>query len=237
MLYLELTERREVQQIGILLAAIPVLAIFIDFFLSHSLLGHRYRWFVAPGVIVHELSHAAACLLTGAKIGKISVFAKEGGSVEHKKPKVPIIGQIFISIAPLLVGVAALYWLSRFIGFNQIDIRAITPTVEGAKEHLFDLARSIDLADRRSLLLFYLLLSIAVTMNPSVQDLMNIAVSAGLIAAVAYGVYRYTDFRPNFDIFIPEQLYLVLSTVVALLILSLFLSIIIFALSKIVKPV
>ena len=44
-------------------------------------LGKKYRIFLAPGVIVHELSHAVACRLTGAKIKEINFFLWDGGLV------------------------------------------------------------------------------------------------------------------------------------------------------------
>ncbi|MEK9155988.1 MAG: M50 family metallopeptidase [Patescibacteria group bacterium] len=225
------------KEIAILLGAIPVIAIMIDFFLSRSLLGGRYRWFVAPGVILHEMAHTTACLLTGAKLHAVNLFDPKGGSVEHKRPKVPIFGQIIISLAPLVVGVAAIYVLSKFIGFRQVEFDVVNFSYQSILNHIIDLARSLDMESKKTLILVYLLLSITVTMNPSAQDLMNIAFTVGLLGLIGYGLYRYTSIRPDITPYIPDQLALVLSTVVILLILSLGLSIIIFAVSKIIKPI
>ncbi len=45
--------------------------------------GKIYRIFVTPGILVHELSHALACLLMGAKVTDMTIFDKEGGHVTH----------------------------------------------------------------------------------------------------------------------------------------------------------
>lgn len=72
------------------------------------------RIFVTPGIIIHELSHAAACLLMGAKVSEIKFFTETGGHVKHGKPKVPVIGQPIISMAPLF-GIPLFLFLVSFI--------------------------------------------------------------------------------------------------------------------------
>jgi hypothetical protein len=51
-----------------------------------------FRIFIAPGIIVHEYSHALACLLTGTKIVEIKLFKTEGGHVRHEKPPKTLLG-------------------------------------------------------------------------------------------------------------------------------------------------
>ena len=75
-----------------------------------SFVGNRaFRWAMAPGVVVHEFSHAAGCLMTGAKIFRLNLFAPEGGSVSHGKPKLPVIGETIIATMPL-VGCTLALW-------------------------------------------------------------------------------------------------------------------------------
>lgn len=40
-----------------------------------------------PGIIIHELAHAFACLILGVKIKKIKWIGKDGGFVEHLDSK------------------------------------------------------------------------------------------------------------------------------------------------------
>lgn len=76
-------------------------------------LGRRsYLFLTWPGVIVHELSHAVACVVTFTRIHRISLFHPQGqtlGSVEHEQTHNPL-KKIIISIAPLF-GVTAVMWL------------------------------------------------------------------------------------------------------------------------------
>jgi len=78
------------------------------------------RIFVTPGIIIHELSHAVGCLLMGAKIGEIKFFTETGGHVKHGKPKVPVIGQPVISMAPLFGIPLFLFLLAFIFGFFNI---------------------------------------------------------------------------------------------------------------------
>ena len=55
----------------------------------------------APGVIVHECSHILGCLITGATIKKVVFFSEKGGSVTHTSSKIPYLGDVVISTAPL----------------------------------------------------------------------------------------------------------------------------------------
>ena len=54
-----------------------------------------------PGVWVHELAHAAGCMVSGVPIHKMEVHAKSG-VVVHCSPSGS--GAVLISLAPLLVG-------------------------------------------------------------------------------------------------------------------------------------
>ena len=58
---------------------------------------------MAPGVIVHEVSHVVACLLSGATVKEVSLSnAGIAGKVVHTRPIIPVVGQALISLAPLV---------------------------------------------------------------------------------------------------------------------------------------
>jgi hypothetical protein len=219
----------------VLLLCLPIGAVLIYFFLSHSIIGYSYRLFVAPGVIVHELAHAIGCLITGAKVTSLNVFEKEGGRVEHTKSKIPLIGQIIISTAPMVAGVAAIYFLAKFVGFRTIDLIGVPLSLEGVKGAVLHLISSIDIHDRKNWLVLYLLVSLAVTMTPSKQDLKNIVLSIILLSIVVYLTLRFTSVRFHLMEYIPPQLIMVIGTIDLVLILVLAFSIIICVLSKLIK--
>jgi len=221
----------------IMLAFILVVSFLIDYLLSHSFLGKSYRIFAAPGVIVHELAHAALCVVTRAKITKISLFDKEGGSVQHSAPKIPLLGQILISLAPFAFGAAGIYFLSRRLGIGSVDLTAISVSRDGILNYFQNALSNLDLHNIQTWIIIYLVLSIAVTMTPSLQDLRNIFLSIIFIAVVIFLIYHFTSFRFHTAVLIPNQILTLFSTVSLLLILSLFLSIILYILSKIFKPV
>lgn len=76
-------------------------------------LGRRlYLWMMWPGVMVHELSHFIACLVTFTRVYRVRLFQPDGdtlGFVQHAKPRNPI-KNIIIGMAPLF-GVTATIWL------------------------------------------------------------------------------------------------------------------------------
>jgi hypothetical protein len=68
---------------------------------AHTIRGKGFRYFVAPGVITHEFSHAGACLATRTKIHEIALFEPNGGYVTHDRPKRGWVSSI-IGMAPVL---------------------------------------------------------------------------------------------------------------------------------------
>lgn len=109
------------------------------------------RLFLLPGIIIHESAHVIACWLTGTTILNVSFWSEAGGHVIHDRPRYPFISQPIISIAPFILGVAALSLL----------------------------ARSLPPGGWRLLILLALMISIAATLAPSKGDLTNAA--GGLI--------------------------------------------------------
>lgn len=215
----------------ILIAIISLVAFIIDFLLSRTFLGRSYRVFVAPGVILHEVSHAVLCLVTGARITKIAFFDKDGGKVEHGSPKLPFVGQILISMAPFAVGAVAIYFLSRKLGLESIDVADLSHSPGILIGYFKENLARLNLHDIKTWVVLYLVLSIAVTMTPSSVDFKNIGWSLLIILAAIILVYKFTAFRLG-TIPIPEAVIAVMATTFALLILGLFLSIIFYVLTK-----
>lgn len=92
----------------------------LSFYIMHALalVSRKYlllRLILLPGVVVHELAHVAACVLTHTHIEKISFWDEAGGSVVHHVPKLQVVTQPFISLAPLPVGLAMLFFLSPLV--------------------------------------------------------------------------------------------------------------------------
>ncbi len=149
-----------VQLLGLLVAAL-LLSYAANWFLARVFVGRTYRFLIAPGVIIHEYSHALACILTGARIRQVRVFDAAGGAVVHEEPRMAL-GVGIISVAPILGAAIAVYLLALalvpgFVGFGELAI-----------------------SSWQFLLFAYLASAITAAMAPSVQDL-----RAGLAAFVA----------------------------------------------------
>lgn len=211
----------------LLLLAVMILSMIIDFLLSRSFLGPRYRLFLAPGVIIHELSHSFACLITGAKVTELSVFEQEGGHVTHSQPKIPVIGTILISFAPLIFGILLIYILS--LKFGIIDVKLFTTGVsrQAISDANSGIIKNLMSFSLKNWIIFYLTISIAVTMNPSRKDVAN------SIGSFAVALVLFVVISSYFRIFLPvDRLSILLFSVLNVLILILIPSMILFVVSK-----
>ena len=165
---------------------INVVALFISSALCIRLVNKLFpyrivRFVLLPGVIIHELSHAALCYVFKHKIEKISFLNTDYtsttlGFVSHSYNPHSIyqqIGNFFIAIAPIFGGYFFLFiLLGNFTGvdFSFWDIDAF--------------ALYIQLTNWSELTLVgYLLLTISITLCPSSQDFKN-SIFGGVIFSV-----------------------------------------------------
>ncbi len=126
------------------------------------------RLILFPGVVVHELAHVAACIVTGTPIQNISFWTETGGEVVHHKPKYAVVTQPFISFAPFPVGIGLLLLLSHYIRQVEWGIAAV---------------------------ILFLMVSIAATLAPSKTDAIHAIegsiVLIGILIAIAFAVPEY----------------------------------------------
>jgi len=147
----------------------------------------------APGVIVHECSHIFGCLLTGAKVKKVVFFSEKGGSVTYTSSKIPYLGDVVISTAPLLcipLVLAGCTW-----AFSQYLGCVFPPLLMGidSMDALFGLLIGIVGMFTRNLIVrfnpwfllyLYLTLTLVLSLAPSTQDMKNAAVGVGILTLV-----------------------------------------------------
>lgn len=180
----------------------PTLSLFMNLFVGATLLiaacyGLRSIWvkvvspkilgyLIAPAVAVHELSHALACIIFGAKVYSIVLFRTDGsGEVKHGKPKVKYIGDVAISMAPLFGGIASLVLLTMLLQTPLHKLGARTDGVE-TNQLLFvwDLVELVgkDLyygfsfemfTSWRTYVFLYFAMCFTLAMAPSKQDIKN----------------------------------------------------------------
>lgn len=108
-----------------------------------------------PGVVIHELAHVIGCKLTGARVESVKLVSKTGGEVVHEKSKLPILGNLIISIFPLI--------------FSALIIFIILATLKGSWLASLSFGGSLI----THIVLYYLLVAVLLTAFPSSQDIKN----------------------------------------------------------------
>jgi hypothetical protein len=84
------------------------------------------RLFLFPGAVIHELSHAFICLITGTTIKELNIFKLENGSIQYDRPKIPFLFDFFIATSPIFGCAFILILISIILG-NPIRIDESLP--------------------------------------------------------------------------------------------------------------
>ncbi|MEY4745271.1 MAG: hypothetical protein RL272_1216 [Candidatus Parcubacteria bacterium] len=164
-----------------------------------------YLLLMWPGVIVHELSHAVGCLLTGTKIFDVKLFSprEEGagnlvlGFVTHEKPRNPF-ATFVVSAAPFFGGAAALrgiLWLAApsalrglgsplVFGSGQDVGAALSGALRAYAVFAASLAASFDWKSWKTWLALFLLFSVSSHVAPSKHDMKYALAGAASIAVL-----------------------------------------------------
>jgi len=169
-----------------------LLSLALDFLWARCMPVRFFYYFLrAPGVVVHECTHILGCLLTGAKIRNVVLFSKEGGSVTHSPPVIPVIGDVVISTAPLFcipLVLSLCTWLfSTYFGcsFPNLPLSIDSPDtvilMGGGILGIF--TRNLVVQFNAWFLLYlYLVLSLILSVAPSMQDFRNAAIGICILA-------------------------------------------------------
>lgn len=175
------------------------LLIFLSFLIgelwSRIIPGKKFRYFVAPGVIVHEFSHALACLFTGAKVTRISLFAPEGGFVTHGRSRFGFLGQAMIAMAPIF-GITIFLWLlSYWFGFSlKFETIEFSANIFGNFKNLFFSAWNLIVnsgTDWHFWIFVYLVISLGVALAPSKKDFQNAFLGLLFLFTVGLAIFYW----------------------------------------------
>jgi len=158
-----------------------------------------YVVLMLPGTIVHEISHAVVALLMGARITKFSVIPSGDtlGHVEYTAPKIPLIGNAAISIAPLIGCPAILLLISRYFGVN-FDFPPASFDILAESRFLLEGTLSfitvLDYLNWKTYVFLYLALTLGAGAAPSKTDINSML--PGLIVIIAT-IYSLNYFGVN----------------------------------------
>lgn len=159
--------------LGIIIILIVIFG-FISNWLNGKYLNFKithYLYYI--GTLVHETSHAIACILTGAKIEEYSVFSDQP-HVTHKTSKIPIIGNLFISAAPIFGGILFLYLINYFFPSLNFEIIKSVSNIEEIIKLPIEIIKDINFLSLNGILMATLLINSGAMIGPSIQDMKNI---------------------------------------------------------------
>ena len=156
---------------GILIIAITLLG-YVSNWINWQFLNYKIvRWLYFIGAFIHELSHAVFAVLLGAKIKEFRIFSSQP-RVVHTEPKLPVLGIVLISLAPLFGGLLFFFlsnhfWLASYF---------VLPEVLNWQAILFipfDLLGQINILEWQSWVMVLLFLNVGAMIGPSFKDLKN----------------------------------------------------------------
>ncbi|MCE8423491.1 MAG: hypothetical protein J5U17_04405 [Candidatus Methanoperedens sp.] len=184
---------------------IPLQAIalyLISGYLHRSLSSASKNLYVVlmlPGTIVHEFSHAVVALLMGARITKFSVIPSGDtlGHVEYTAPKIPLIGNAAISIAPMIGCPAILLLISCYFGVHFKSPPASFDILVESRffiDGTLSFITGLDYLNWKTYVFLYLALTLGAGAAPSKTDI--ISMLPGLIVIVA-AIYALNYFDVN----------------------------------------
>lgn len=133
----------------------------------------RFLYYI--GAFVHETSHAVLCVLTGAKIVEFKVFSSQP-RVVHRKSKLPILGGMLMSFAPMAGGLLFLFLVNRYLLGSYFSIPRFSNWHDLRDTAVLSLRflAQIDLRQWQSWAMILLLFNVGAMIGPSPQDLKNI---------------------------------------------------------------
>jgi hypothetical protein len=162
--------------LGVIIALIVIFG-HISNWLNWRFLNYRITHLMYYlGAFVHESSHAILCLVTGAKIYQFDVFSAQP-HVTHGRPRLPIIGNLFISSAPIFGGLLFIFLVDHYVlgGYFALSFAG-----SGWRDALFGplhiLAQMRPL-QWQSWVIALILLNAGAMLGPSFQDIKNVWVA------------------------------------------------------------
>lgn len=148
---------------------------YVSNWLNWHFLNYRImRLLYYIGAFVHEASHAILCVLTGARIEEFRVFSEQP-HVAHQKPRVPIVGNVLISAAPIAGGILFLFFVNHYFLGDYFVMPHISAWQDW--QSFFSgplrLLSQINLLQWQSWVMILLFFNVGAMLGPSGQDLKN----------------------------------------------------------------
>lgn len=157
--------------------------------------------FLMPGAIVHELSHALLCLVTGTTIKELNLFTSNTTGIKYDKPKIPFLFDFIIAAAPMFGCAFFIFFISKLLS-NPIHLDTTFPReIHFTLKGLFDLIRHLldavwvtfntfrgqfRITDMRHVFFVLALTIFTVSMSPHKQDIKHLVLGFGVVALILF---------------------------------------------------
>lgn len=157
--------------------------------------------FLFPGTVVHELSHALLCLITGTTIKELNLFAANNTGIKYDKPKIPFVFDFIIVSAPIFGCAFFIFFISRILS-NPIHINTTFPQeIHFTLKGLFDLIRHLidsvwitqnDLRNQfrigsiRHIIYILTMVIFTISMSPHKQDIKYLVLGFGILSLIFF---------------------------------------------------
>lgn len=172
---------------------IPIIIYVVALFIALQLISLRYqkqvdrffilRAFLIIGVFIHEFSHYIACKFMLAPVGEFKVGFRQG-YVKHAKSRIPLLGGMIISLAPLFVGLVLLIIL--FLWLTGMSWQDFGLLLKEGQVNFKQILANIDVLTWKFWLILFLDFQLLAVFVPSKQDFKNIAVGLGIYLLLSY---------------------------------------------------
>jgi hypothetical protein len=176
------------------MALLVALGYLNDWVLSRMFRSNRaHRLFVGIGVIVHEASHWAACVLTRTEVFEVAMFEETGGHVKHER-RGPVV-MAFIGLAPVLGSSLFLMLLVWLFGMGNVAFAPSGVTLEDPYSSFSGMLTSagatlwmnlspLSFVTVLFILFLYLVWSVVACIAPSTPDLRHAFAGAVILSLV-----------------------------------------------------
>ncbi len=158
--------------VGIVIIIISALGYFSNW-LNWRFLNYKINYLLYYfGAFIHESSHTILCLLTGARVSEYKVFVRQP-HVSYSNSRLPLVGNLLISIAPIFGGLAVLFFVNKYFLANQY----IMPQFSNWQFFLNDFLKfikQINITEWKNIVIVFLFLNIGAMIAPSWRDLKNV---------------------------------------------------------------
>ncbi|OHB69604.1 MAG: hypothetical protein A2W17_07445 [Planctomycetes bacterium RBG_16_41_13] len=164
------------------------------------------KGFLLPGAIVHELSHALLCLITGTTISELNLFRTDNTGIKYDKPKVPFVFDFIITSAPLFGCAFFILFISGILS-NPIRVNNAFPEeILLSFNGLFNLIRYLldsvwitfhsfrsqfRIEEVRHVLFLFAIIVFTVSMSPHKQDFKYLIPGFAILFAILFFLEKF----------------------------------------------